>query len=139
MMNKLSTYIIEKLKINRLSKNSNDVYNFDYERCFGGEVDDYDKMQKGYYNDRKSNRKLDGNTLKNKNWYAVVILLKTCGPLRKEKIKELLWPGQTGQKAEFFTAMRYDNILYTVKEGEFKGCYDLRPYNVWRHKNKYGK
>ena len=135
MMNKLSTYIIEKLKINKFSKNEPDIYNFNYERCFTGEVDDLDAMQKNYYNDRKSNRKIDGKQ-KNKNWYAVVVLLKTCGPLRKEKIKELLWPGQTGQKAEFFTELRYDNIIYTVKEGEFKGCYDLRPYNVWRVKYK---
>ncbi len=135
MMNKLSTYIIEKLKINKDSKNETDIYNFNYDLCFTGEVDDLDAMQKSYYNDRKSNRKIDGKQ-KNKNWYAIVILLKTCGPLRNEKIKELLWPGQTGQKAELFTELRYDNIIYTVKEGKFKGCYDLKPYNAWRVKYK---
>jgi len=118
-MKSINNFIIEKLnKINKSTIVKADDYWHD-------EMEDIEHMPKEFYNIRKSNR---DNGTKNKAWYAVVVYLSVHEKASKNEIKEALWPGKTGQQAELFTALNYNNI--TITEKKLK---KLNPFKDWKY------
>ena len=125
-MKDINEYIIEKLHLYKDIKVVSQ--NEDY---WLGEADDVDKFPDEFYNNRKSTRKENG-VQKNKPWYAVYICLKSLdGEASKDKIRELVWPGKTGQQSELFQGLREYGVTKSITSGEKRGYQSINDYDKW--------
>jgi len=123
-MKTINIFLTEKLHLNKDIK----VIEKDY---WFGEADDINKFPEKFYNNRKSTRKENG-VQKNKPWYAVYICLKSLdGTASKDKIRELVWPGKTGQQVELFCGLKEYGIIESIKIGPYKGQQHIMDYKYW--------
>jgi hypothetical protein len=119
----INKYLTEKLHLNRDIKLKGNDY-------WTSEADNYENMPNDFFDKRKSTRK-ENDIQKNRPWYAVYVLLKEKGPLSKDEIREIIWPGKSGQQAELFMGLRDHGIIHTIKSGPDKGKYEVQDYKEW--------
>lgn len=99
-MNNLSTYIIEKLRINKDIKVSEKT---DY---FQIDISDEIDMPDWAYDYRKLK-----NGSKNRLWYAVYCLLYKEGPMKSSEIIGRLKPGSRGYEGRFMSELRNHQVI----------------------------
>lgn len=125
-MNSLIQYIYEKLHLDKdieIGRQNEDYWL--------GESDDVNDLPKKFYENRKSSRKENG-VQKNKPWYAVYICLRNLdGCAKIDTIRELVWPGKTGQQSELFQGLREYKITESISSGEKRGYQCITDYDNW--------
>ena len=111
-----------KATLDTANKNANELT----EIIWFKDVDDVDKMPADYAAKRNIIRK---GKIQNRPWYAVYSLLRNSGPLSKDEIRYLVWPGKTGQQLELFNALVNSNIMHYDRKTK---TYILNDYSLWK-------